>query len=77
METGHTDASGCDGSLSSLIAIGLTVVLQKLLNHDMDTVIIMLTNMVPLLLLSTFFSFFKDTRKMLKNCFKFLAFDFI
>ena len=48
METGHRDASGCDGSLSSLIAIGLTVVLQKLLEHDMDTVIIMLTNMVPL-----------------------------
>ncbi|XP_015777504.1 PREDICTED: spatacsin-like [Acropora digitifera] len=45
METGHRDASGCDGSLSSLIAIGLSVVLQKLLNHDMDTVIIMLTNM--------------------------------
>ena len=54
METGHRDASGCDGSLSSLIAIGLTVVLQKLLNHDMDTVIIMLTNMVLLLVLSTF-----------------------
>lgn len=53
METGHRDASGCDGSLSSLIAIGLTVVLQKLLKHDMDTVIIMLTNMV-LLVLSTF-----------------------
>ena len=55
METGYKDASGCGGSLSSLIAIGLTVVLQKLLNHDMDTVIIMLMNMVPLLVLSTFF----------------------
>lgn len=61
METGHRDASGCDGSLSSLIAIGLTVVLQKLLNHDMDTVIIMLTNMVPLF--STFLAFSRTQEK--------------
>ena len=73
MEIGHSDACGCDGSLSSLIAIGLKVVLQKLLNRDMDIVIIMLTNMVQLMVLRTVFSFFKVIRKMLK-CFKFLAF---
>ena len=39
------DAS-CDGSLSSFIEVGLKVVLQKLLHHDMDTVVTMLTNMV-------------------------------
>ena len=36
----------CDGSLSSFIEVGLKVVLQKLLHHDMDTVVAMLTNMV-------------------------------
>lgn len=36
----------CDGSLSSFIEVGLKVVLQKLLHHDMDTVVTMLTNMV-------------------------------
>ena len=36
----------CDGSLSSFIEVGLKAVLQKLLHHDMDTVVTMLTNMV-------------------------------
>lgn len=36
----------CDGSLSSFIEVGVKVVLQKLLHHDMDTVVTMLTNMV-------------------------------
>lgn len=36
----------CDGSLSSFIAVGLKIVLQKLLQHDMDTVVTMLMNMV-------------------------------
>lgn len=36
----------CDGSLSSFIEVGLKVVLQNLLQHDMDTVVTMLTNMV-------------------------------
>ncbi|XP_078373747.1 spatacsin-like isoform X3 [Oculina patagonica] len=35
----------CDGSLSSIIEVGLKVVLQKLLQHDMETVVTMLTNM--------------------------------
>ncbi|XP_068741533.1 spatacsin-like isoform X2 [Montipora capricornis] len=42
--TGHKDAV-CDGSLSSFISVGLTVVLRKLLSHDVDTAEIMLTNM--------------------------------
>ena len=45
MVTGHKDAV-CDGSLSSFISVGLTVVLRKLLSHDVDTAVIMLTNMV-------------------------------
>lgn len=36
----------CDGSLSSFIEVGLKAILQKLLHHDMDTVVTMLTNMV-------------------------------
>ena len=36
----------CDGSLSSFIEVGLKAVLRKLLHHDMDTVVTMLTNMV-------------------------------
>lgn len=36
----------CDGSLSSFIEVGLKVVLQKLLQHDMDTAVTMLINMV-------------------------------
>ena len=48
----------CDGSLSSVIAVGLKVVLQKLMHHDMDTVVTMLTNMVGYVTSASFRSSF-------------------